>query len=80
MTKHSCQSDQLDPMRLPCGGTAYYDQESGIAYRCWDCMAVVGSISQPQACKDAAEKYDNWQALGGRGWDYFKEEDEYEDS
>jgi hypothetical protein len=36
-------------------------------------MAVVGSIGQPQACKDAAEKYDNWQALGGQGWDYFEQ-------
>jgi hypothetical protein len=25
----------------------------------------------PQECKDAAKKYDNWQALGGKAWDYF---------
>jgi hypothetical protein len=64
---------KLDPMKLPCGGTAYFDQESGISYRCWDCMAVVGSIGMPQYCKEQAEKYENWQKLGGKGWDYFAE-------
>jgi hypothetical protein len=65
--------EKLDPMKLPCGGTAYFDQESGISFRCWDCMAVVGSIGQPQECKDAAQKYENWEKLGGKGWDYFAE-------
>lgn len=69
----------VDPMKLPCGGTAYFDFESGISYRCQDCMAVVGSIGMPQSCKDIAQKYRNWEELGGQGWDYFKEEDEYED-
>jgi len=63
----------VDPMKLPCGGTAYFDQDSGIAYRCQDCMAVVGSIGQPQRCKDAAQKYENWAAMGGEPWDYFEE-------
>jgi len=63
----------VDPMRLPCGGTAYWDEASGISYRCQDCMAVVGSIGQPQRCKDAAKKYENWAAMGGEDWDYFKE-------
>ena len=60
-----------DPMPLPCGGTAYFDESSGISYRCHDCMAVVGSIGMPQSCKDEAQKYENWKALGGEGWDYF---------
>lgn len=63
----------VDPMKLPCGGTAYFDFESGISYRCQDCMAVVGSIGQPQRCKDAAQKYHNWAKLGGEDWDYFAE-------
>lgn len=63
----------VDPMRLPCGGVAYFDFESGISYRCHTCMAVVGSIGEPQECKDAAKKWDNWKALGGEGWDYFAE-------
>ena len=67
------QIELTDPMRLPCGGTAYFDVDSGISYRCEVCMAVVGSIGQPQECKDAAKKYDNWQAMGGKGWDYFVE-------
>jgi len=65
--------EQLDPMKLPCGGTAYFDVESGISYRCWDCMAVVGSIGQPQSCKDEMLKYENWAKLGGKDWDYFEE-------
>ncbi len=62
--------EKLDPMYLPCGGTAYFDDSSGISYRCDHCMAVVGSIGQPQSCKDEEQKYLNWKKLGGKGWDY----------
>ena len=65
--------DGIGAIRLPCGGTAYFDESSGISYRCADCMAVVGSIGQPQQCKDEAAKWDNWKLLGGVGWDYFEE-------
>lgn len=64
----------LKPMYLPCGGTAYFDEGAGYGYRCEDCMAVVGSIGQPRHCKDEADKYKNWQTLGGRGWNYAKGE------
>ena len=64
---------KLDPMPLPCGGTAYFDESNGISYRCDTCYAVVGSIAQPQSCKDEAKKYENWEKLGGKGWDYFEE-------
>jgi hypothetical protein len=37
-------------------------------------MAVVGSIGQPQHCKDEAKKYENWTALGGKSWNYEKGE------
>lgn len=58
-------------MKLPCGGVAYLDPDSSCySYRCMECMAVVGSIGQPQHCKDAAKKYENWEAMGGKGWDY----------
>ena len=57
-------------MKLPCGGTAYLDQELGISYRCMDCFAVVGSVGQPQSCVDEAKKYENWEKLGGKGWHY----------
>ena len=60
----------LPPMYLPCGGTAYFDEASGISYRCEYCGAVVGSIGQSQSCKDEAKKYENWKSLGGVGWDY----------
>lgn len=63
----------VDPMKLPCGGTAYFDVESGISYRCEDCMAVVGSMGMPEHCKDIAQKWRNWEKLGGKGWDYLAE-------
>lgn len=62
----------LDPMYLPCGGTAYFDDGAGYGHRCWTCMSVVGSIGQPQRCKDEEQKYLNWEKLGGKGWDYNK--------
>ena len=54
---------------LPCGATAEFD--GGHSYRCHTCGAVVGSIGQPQHCKDEANKYDVLKALGGKAyWDY----------
>lgn len=67
-----------DAMKLPCGGIAYFDEDSGISYRCELCGATVGSIGQPQRCKDEAQKYRIWEELGGKGWDYYAELDEYE--
>jgi hypothetical protein len=52
----------------PCGGVALFDGD--YSYRCMDCFAVIGSMGQPQSCKDEAAKYDNWKELGGKGWDY----------
>ena len=62
----------LDPMPLPCGGTAYWDESSGISYRC-ECGAVVGSIGMPKHCQDEAEKWRVIELLGGQGWDYLSE-------
>jgi hypothetical protein len=31
----------------------------------------------PKACKDEEAKWEMWQSLGGKGWDYFAEPDEY---
>ena len=65
--------EKCDPMHLPCGGTAYYEDWTGMhSYRCDTCMAVIGSIGQPQSCKDEAQKWDNWKLLGGKGWDYLE--------
>lgn len=66
-------SELLDPMALPCGGVAYFDESSGISYRCEACGAVVGSIGQPQYCKDEMDKWDLIATLGGKGWDYYGE-------
>ena len=61
-------------MKLPCGGTAYFDESSGIGYRCEDCMAVVGSVGMPGACRSEKDKYDKvLPALGSRvKWNYEK--------
>lgn len=66
----------MDLMRLPCGGIARFDEDSGISYRCETCFAVVGSIGQPRSCVEEAKKYEVLEALGGKGWDYFAEVDE----
>ena len=60
---------EYKPIYLPCGGVAYFDDGSGYSYRC-ECGSVVGSIGQPRQCKDEAQKYENWEKLGGKGWDY----------
>ena len=61
----------MDLMFLPCGGTAYFDEDSGISYRCEVCGAVVGSIGQPQECKQAERKYEVLKILGSKvRWDY----------
>jgi hypothetical protein len=62
-----------DALRLPCGGTAYYDEGSGCAHRC-KCGAVVGSVSMPRECKSALDKYDIvLPALGSKiRWDFYR--------
>jgi hypothetical protein len=44
---------------LPCGGIPYFDNDSGYAYRCDSCMAVIGSVGMPKDCKDAYDKANN---------------------
>ena len=70
--------ENIDPIRLPCGGVAYFDHGSGISYRC-ECGATVGSIGMPQHCREEAEKWDMIKALGGEGWDYLAEIEEQND-
>jgi hypothetical protein len=62
----------ISPMYLPCGGTAYWDDGSGCSHRCGDCMATVGSVGMPRACKHEMDKYDVvLPALGSKiYWDY----------
>jgi hypothetical protein len=35
---------------MPCGGTPLWHYESGCAYYCDTCLAVIGSASQPARC------------------------------
>jgi len=46
-------------------------------YFCAQCEAIVGSNQMPQLCKDEEDKWEMWKALGGKGWDYFAEPDEF---
>jgi hypothetical protein len=66
--KHTVR--EFTPLAMPCGGTAEFDYSSGCAHRCTTCMSVVGSIGMPRECKEMMDMYDNWQKLGGRGWNY----------
>ena len=61
-------------IHLPCGGEALFDDASGCGYRCLDCMAMVGSVGMPRACKSEMDKYDKvLPALGSRvTWNYKK--------
>lgn len=69
----------MDLMALPCGGIAEFDQDSGISYRCRSCSAVVGSVGMPRHCKDEIQKWDNWEVLGGKNWDYRMPDDYVDD-
>ena len=60
----------VDLMSLPCGSIAHLDKESGFSYRCMNCHAVVGSVGMPQRCRDEVAKWDNWERMGGKNWDY----------
>lgn len=42
---------------MPCGGQPRFDHQSGYAYRCEDCMAVLGSIAQSDRCKELNKDY-----------------------
>jgi hypothetical protein len=44
-----------DYITLPCGSEAYFDEDSGISYRCMTCMAVWQSIATPRDCIAIAE-------------------------
>lgn len=55
---------------LPCAALAIFDVPSEMGYRCTQCGAMVGSIAQPDHCKQEADKWKNLEAMGGKGWDY----------
>ena len=44
-----------DVIQIPCG-EAHFDEGSGYGYRCWNCMAVIGSIAMPKDCKTLMEE------------------------
>lgn len=69
--------NKLDP--LPCGGTPYFDSESGMSYRCSSCFAVVGSIGMPLHCKQLYQEEQDRQAVI-EAMGFLKEENDENDS
>lgn len=57
-------------MYLPCGGTASFDIESGISYRCETCWSVVGSIGMSDSCREEMKKWDAYKKAGMWEWNY----------
>jgi hypothetical protein len=70
--------DYNDILIMPCGGVAYYDEPRfGMNYFCAQCNTIVGSDQMPEECKHEEAKWQLIKILGGQGWDYFAEPDEY---
>ena len=40
---------------MPCGGVPTFDEDSGCSYRCWQCMAVLGSVAMSASCRVGME-------------------------
>lgn len=67
-----------DYIVMPCGGVAYYDEQTyGMNYFCAQCECIVGGDQQPTKCKIEEKKWQLQKLLGGKGWDYYAEPDEY---
>jgi hypothetical protein len=56
----------IEPIHMPCGGTAYFDESSGISYRCDTCMAVLGSIGMPETCRQIYRDMELLDVIAGR--------------
>jgi hypothetical protein len=41
---------------MKCGGTPLFDVDSGMSYRCDTCGSVIGSMAQPNECKEMNEE------------------------
>jgi hypothetical protein len=68
--------DYTDYMVLPCGGVAYYDEPThGMNYFCAQCERIL--YNMPEPCKREENKWHVIELLGGKGWDYFAEPDEF---
>lgn len=67
--------DLLD-VTFPCGSRAKFSS-GDIAYVCTECKGVWGTTSMPESCRDEVHKWEEIQALGGAGWDFFQNLEEY---
>lgn len=57
-------------IRLHCSSVAEFDYEIGNGYRCTKCHAVVSGKDEPKDCREKREKWEIWEKLGGKQWDY----------
>jgi len=55
-----------DTIEVLCGSTAYFDEDSGISYRCETCFAVIGSIGMPRECAELYRMEEVVQKLKGK--------------
>lgn len=67
--------DFLD-VTFPCGSRAKFSR-GDIAYVCTKCKGVWDTESMPASCRDEMHKWDEIQALGGEGWDFFQDLEVY---
>lgn len=64
--RHTSNLELYKDIELPCGSIAYFDHSSGISYRCYNCMATVGSIGMPRECKSLFEQEQVIEKLKGK--------------
>lgn len=65
----------LEPLYLPCGGMAFWDEDKLSGHRCTTCGQIIGSETQPKKCIDLLNQYLLVASLGGKGWDFSNPED-----
>jgi len=66
MRKVKSMHGDLVPLQLealPCGGIPIFDFDSGCAYRCDTCFAIIGSIGMPTSCKTQLDAKQTWDRL-----------------
>lgn len=63
LSEHAGVQPDID---LLCGASASFDYSSGIAYRCNECGAVLGSIGMPRECKDLYDMERSMEILKGQ--------------
>lgn len=64
--------NEYEPLLLPCGSVAEFDEGSGCSHRCWTCMATLGSVAMPDRCREEILKWEAYEKQKLWKWDYTK--------